>query len=381
MSLGAKFQNQDALCRIRRLYISFIVFLLIPTLSQCSRNNAIRSPSTIIEVYENEAFNSTTNSWIGYAQNRWSTLDGITSPAPNQLNPPKRHLFSDDWKIDVTGEMRDELGWEYFSNRKRRRRWLRAISPTQEVTRYEKKRGLLSVLRDNYNFKGFGISCYKSFVFPTSFGALLRLPLTANIDMLERRPYLPSVTSSCGFFFPPTIVCFLGMSLPKEVVRYSLIKFMLWLSHLLDVIMRREAKDKPTVNWEPSISVQERIGFSVSWRVSQEYGYQFRISYWCLYLPTIEHLFRESTAFLKRIGVETWARQHTSSLGVSTSYPAMSYPFFSCSAVLSMSGLYLRRRKAVSRKRNKVDEVMVEITSSVEELDSTEKVDDNLVIK
>eukprot|EP00553_Chaetoceros_curvisetus_P005590 CAMPEP_0204631206 /NCGR_PEP_ID=MMETSP0717-20131115/22237_1 /ASSEMBLY_ACC=CAM_ASM_000666 /TAXON_ID=230516 /ORGANISM="Chaetoceros curvisetus" /LENGTH=662 /DNA_ID=CAMNT_0051648707 /DNA_START=106 /DNA_END=2094 /DNA_ORIENTATION=+ len=54
-------------------------------------------------------------------------------PPPSQLPPPRGYEYISDWKIDVTGKSKDELGWEYFVDQKegmgrRRRRWLRTVS-------------------------------------------------------------------------------------------------------------------------------------------------------------------------------------------------------------------------------------------------------------
>jgi len=336
---------------------------------------------------------------------RWTTSDGKNSSSPNLLTPPKGQYFSSDWKIDVSGHSRDKLGWEYFHNRRRRRRWLRPLSPIpppplvstldeEERARERRKvaakarRGvqqrlsIMSILRDNYNFKGFGLSCYKSFIFPKSFGAMFRLPLTANLDMLERRPYLPSISSSAGFFYPWTLACFISVSLPVEVIRYAVLKLLFWLSCLWDIMTTPLRKNGPrkerrnNITWMPSSDVQERMGVSVSWRVSQKRGYEFRISYWHLYLPTIEYLLgKTAISFLKRTkDVDMWLRQHTGSLGLSNSGPIPDYPHLSCSAVLSMSGLYWKDKWALlnflrmvheSKRRQIREEVaMVEVETS-----------------
>ena len=95
-------------------------------------------PSTgLTEVYENEIYSPDDQSWSAAASSssfaRWTNPDGTSSPPPTAIAAPAGYDFADEWKIDVTGVgiSRDDLGWEYSSDRngmgRRRRRWLRKL--------------------------------------------------------------------------------------------------------------------------------------------------------------------------------------------------------------------------------------------------------------
>lgn len=136
------------------------------------------SKSQVIQIYENEYFDTKRKEWIGgsplisqspsdsisydsspntnsYKQlPRWTamTTDGnnvIAMVPPSEIIAPSGYNFTSDWKIDLAGDVRDEFGWEYFmeyatggsdidmhtstSNGnsiaigRRRRRWLRQV--------------------------------------------------------------------------------------------------------------------------------------------------------------------------------------------------------------------------------------------------------------
>ena len=94
-------------------------------------------PISLTEVYENEIYSSDDQSWSAAASSssfaRWTNPDGTSSPPPTAIAAPAGYDFADEWKIDVTGVgiSRDDLGWEYSSDRngmgRRRRRWLRKL--------------------------------------------------------------------------------------------------------------------------------------------------------------------------------------------------------------------------------------------------------------
>ena len=213
-------------------------------------------------------------------------------------------------------------------------------------------------IRDNWNFKGYGISMMKSLIFPSAGGISFRLPLSINFDWYERRPELPSITSSASYYYsnicPWTYVVFLNASLPMELIRFCIRRFseysfflggILWstmlvlsdalwrvlvfpitvlvrfASFLSDMAIndsssgpsargkkRRKKKSKPKTKAKKgtvvilgqafprlppprgivySTVIQDRVGVSASWRVSATRGYEFRISYWHLFLPTM----------------------------------------------------------------------------------------------
>lgn len=306
-------------------------------------------------------------------------------------------------------------------------------------------------IRDNWNFKGCGVSVVKSLMFPSSGGISVRLPLSINFDWYERRPELPSITSSAGYYYsktsPWTYAVFLNASLPMELVRFFIRRFgeygmflggVLWsiLMVITDAMWRvlmwpasvlvrfatllsdmalndptpsaarskskrkksnKKRKKKATDNTVVilghsfprlpahrsivySTSIQDRVGVSASWRISARNGYEFRISYWHVFLPTMLALAGvlgraaglvmpqektkipmkgrvggdlencgddESTSKVdlwQKIAVpcEEWVRRRTGSLGVSWGGPIPESPFWSASALLSLSGFYPR---------------------------------------
>lgn len=348
-------------------------------------------------------------------------------------------------KPDSGGARTDNLGWEYqfqyLQAPKRRRIWLRSlgkrqqgppsklIEPETSSTYIEKRRSkimpqqqkqiiqkpssssspipiiqIIQVFRtiifryiqlvskisqkiyDNWNFKGFGLSIYKSFIFPESIGMALRLPLTTNFEYWDTRPHLPTLSSSLGFYFPWTVGTFLSLSIHVEFVKY-LTKYILWVLPLRTLIWLiydtflpalwtffnalffplrdgfpsylKNPPNAPNVaiakpNYNPEVS--ERIGCSVSYRWSLKRGFEFRFSYWHSYLPTLAACRRliqqgkNAVAVIDKKSKTTttfdWWQKHFGSLGVSTGYPIPVPPRFSCSANLSLSGLYFRKAKA-----------------------------------
>jgi len=134
------------------------------TTSSSSSTTPKKPSSSLVEVYEHEFYDKQKLDWIGgdYVSSNTKKTDTSTStststktnpagrwtssphpshrdakakylPPPSQLSPPRGYEYISDWKIDVTGKAKDELGWEYFIDRKeglgtRRRRWLRTVS-------------------------------------------------------------------------------------------------------------------------------------------------------------------------------------------------------------------------------------------------------------
>ena len=159
----------------------------------------------------------------------------------------------------MTGETRDGFGWEYYVGRydglgRRRRRWLRnlkrmggvslnrrtkmagsfgleqrklAPSTATKTMASAPKKGalhypsLLRVIQEQYNFKGFGWSFYKSFLSRRGIGASLRLPLSSNFDFYEQHAAWPFISSSTYFGYPWVVAMFLNASLPLEAVKWA----------------------------------------------------------------------------------------------------------------------------------------------------------------
>jgi len=284
-------------------------------------------------------------------------------------------------------------------------------------------------LRDEWNFKGFGWSFFKSLLVPAGCGVSFRVPLSTHLDWYDRHPALPAVTSSVGAYYPNwTAVAFVNVSVHVAVVKYVLRRMYEWiafgvltacvlfrvgvevmtfpLNALLkaawDMASRALGEDgnssdnttkgkarktegsgksvvllghplpplPPPRRVRYSADIEERVGMSVSWRVSQERGYEFRVSYWHILLPTLMHLgalagraldgairARNSAIDIDEEEEQTspggsrrnlfrdkqlveYLRRRSGSLGVTLGGPNPFPPHLSCSAVLTLSGFF-----------------------------------------
>lgn len=386
-------------------------------------------PQNVIQIVESEIYNSTSEGqdrWIG-ASHRWTTIHGQPSEPPPSLPPPKGYTFEGDWKIVTSKIQRDSMGWEYIWRQNqpsmRQRLWLRtivAIKPPPPVAiSPEKKTGgqkkiiafrprqtiksWISIVKDDWNFKGYGMSFYKSLLFLDSFGVSFRLPILSNFNWWERRPALPSLANSLTLYYPWTIIYGFSSSLDVDFVAWLLgrtVKIGFWtLSIVLWSIAQlllaplgaisRVTMDKVGVLRQPfpkpsrpvySMTIQQRVGMSVSWRISQLRGYEFRVSYWYSFLPTIlcllEYIIQqqqkrrihghprvrqsessEDDIELSQLqkGLDSswadWLRRKTASVGLEGGTPLPIPPYHFASAMFSINGLTFHRpkpRKSVS---------------------------------
>ena len=174
-------------------------------------------------------------------------------------------------------------------------------------------------IRDDWNYKGLGFNFYKSFIFPSSVGVAARLPLTINFDTFDRNPSWPIISSSAGVFFPPMVAVYLSWSVHVEWIKwitkwivgliprtflwivYRLILPALWtIASMILFPIKNKIPFRPTTipnkSWwtggniskpQYNTEMSERIGCSLSYRWSKRRGYEWRISYWHSYLPTL----------------------------------------------------------------------------------------------
>lgn len=363
------------------------------------------SPSFLtVILYETEVHKD--GEWTGHPRGRWRTQNEEACEAPSQIQPPSGYEWAGDWKI-VTST-RDSLGWHYnVDSSIRKRTWLRSITTTAATTtttspaaaltgktKTKKKKKERSVsktqsgspwnaLAENWNFKGWGWSFYKSLLWRDSCGVSLKLPLSQNLDAWERRPALPSITSSFDVYYPWTIAFFLNMSVNLDYLQHAMTQLHVILKHYGRILVETIWKpiylivstllllptkqdihtngrrcltlSPPTYNMETS----ERIGVSISWRLSKSRGYEFRLSYWHSYLPTILYLVsllslhKQNQQQLQLPGA-SWLRTKIASLGISTSGPTPDEPHFSCSTLLSLSGFHYKRQ---GRNKLSMDEL------------------------
>jgi len=404
----------------------------------------------IFEVFETEEEEKQSQGEPKFQNKAWLTSAGKRSPSPTEIVPPKGWEWASDWKIDIGGN-RDPQGWEYVDDEKyaagaggelrrktkRTRRWLRSMQPqttgklierlssittkNETVTtavpskkrRFrarDKIRKTLEAIDDDFNFKGFGWTFYKSLLHKYSCGIQYRIPITLNFDSLDRRPHFPVTTLSGCLFYPWTGGIFVSTSLPCEYLRHLIfmsLQYIQWVVLGTTMVLTGFWKkvDLPPIQRPPikiSANVQERIGFTFSWRISEESGYEFRKTSWYLYLPTLEFVLRTISLIVltifttisniilqtseeeKQSQIELrknkkeegpmleWLKQHVASLGLNSGYPTPHAPGFSFGALLSLSGFYysnpLRRLSfAGNRRRRKggtTTRVPARVTSS-----------------
>lgn len=357
--------------------ICLLLFCIFSSLSGTAEPSSAPN-NQIVQVLETEVWDEGNQVWKA-SGDRWTTLKGKPSASPTEMQPPDEFEFEGDWKIVVSSG--DAMGWEYqfqyLRPPSRTRTWLRSMKQSQMLSRdatppsvsFRPRGGLarsLSLVRDDFNFKGYGLTLYKSLIFPSSLGLSFRLPLTTNFGTWDRHPELPNFSSSFALMFPWTVGAFLSGSVHLEWVKWvvkCLLQFIprLFVYCIYEVLlpfiwMLGAALVSPTSyrlppmpkapkitiskpKYDPEIS--ERVGCSVSYRWSQQNGREWRISYWHSYLPTL-------TVYRKLLRMNSpldWWQKHFGSIGLSTSYPISVPPNFSCSAQLCLSGLYFQKQK------------------------------------
>ncbi|KAL7546066.1 hypothetical protein ACHAWF_009405 [Thalassiosira exigua] len=496
--------------------------------------------SFLYELYEHEIYSPTTDSWSSRRFTQSPVAGGggrdSTSLDPQSCPPPRNYLFDGEWKIDLGSESRDGFGWEYYVGKydglgRRRRRWVRTLKRVSILdssssgkksangmnrgtsmtlvrdSRAKHQPSLLRAMKDQFNFKGFGWSFYKSLLFARSIGASLRIPLSANFDCYDKYLAAPYISSSTYLGYPWVIATFLNGSIPVEAIKWliggivwkiqwslavvsafisgvveALVWAMLWpwrlwtrwaqmmgiiasglgpkiqggrtanslsdgdravagvttksivessegmavsiethielnnsseykgdgeianvtaaaivdgprggashnISHLPSFGTKSRTmfgKKIPPFNRPYSIEysskIQERIGVCISWRLSQERGYEYRWHFFYTFLPTLlfwgqieeERKRRISAARRRFAGIwgvkntdaqdvvladsksslrgrstelnhpilSSFLGEHSSTLGVSSGFPLPVDPFFSFSLLLSLSGFY-----------------------------------------
>lgn len=440
-----------------------------------------------------------------------------TSLEPRSCTPPRNYRFEGEWKIDMASDARDSFGWEYYAGKydglgRRRRRWLRTLRRMHGAGESADRRkwkgsparaalapGVLQAIKNQYNFKGFGWSFFKSLVWAQSMGASLRIPISANFDAYDRYLAAPYVSSATYFGFPWVAAFFLSASVPMEALKWlvggifwkvrwgaavltacagGIIEALIWTAlrpwrlgrattQVGSLAIRQgltdpekdavdSGNDEPTQNTtepiegtvasidahiEPNAShelgvaggagaisaaavadgprgggasqpkprtvfgrevpafnrpyaleysptVQERVGVVVSWRLSQERGYEYRCNLVYTCLPTM--LFwgrmeaarkRRVAAALRRVGIwdgerapvtnakdgqegesdkagqsssshrrasshapppilGSFWRDHSAALGINAGWPMPVDPYFNCSLMLTLSGFF-----------------------------------------
>jgi hypothetical protein len=254
-----------------------------------------------------------------------------------------------------------------------------------------------ALIRDQFNFKGFGWTFYKSVLSVKSFGVAFRVPLTYNFNAWDQRRALPSITASAGVYYPFSAAVFLNASVRMEWIQWFLttatstviyaVLWVLWtlfvrgwivaLSALLFPLTRKLYHEHHSTavpfmappNWKAPIpyspTVEERLGWSYSWKWSRERGLERRTCVWHYYAPTVASLLQPSwrsqrpwsggSAHPKPLHLPLWSWscpewiiRRVAAVGLSTSCPIPDEPYFSCSALLSLSGYYFSALRSSS---------------------------------
>ena len=375
------------------------------------------SAENVVTVIEEEEYDES-GTWRDSFPSRWRDTEGRVSPAPLDIvlisNENNNTVdWMDDWKI-VTSQHRDALGWEYKWRQGtqlpvRRRVWLRAfgttnnnnnvvVTTTTTTTTKKKKTNNQSTRRrlqkQNFNFKGFGINFYKSCFLKEQVGLALRLPISSNWNWWERHPGLPSFTSTFALYYPWCLMAYISCSINLDYLKWAM-RSIIRIVHVaimmaLDILAKVAALPLallffpitkslsillPTLPIPPlfipkpqesSQVVQEKVGCSISWRYYPTTARtEFRFSQYYACLPTlvylvqaqqnlVQQLRRQSKQPLVSFPLLDWLRTKTASLGLSFGRPTSDAPGFTCSAMLSLSGLYLLGRNSNSNSNSPI---------------------------
>lgn len=369
------------------------------SLKQQQQQQQLSKPQDVLQIVETEMYGDD-KQWSGAKASRWSDLKGRVSEPPPTIEPPNGYQFEGDWKI-VTSNNRDSLGWEYVwakdNPAMRRRLWLRTIVPIP----VQPSQSIVASLKEHWNFKGFGVSVYKSLLFARSVGVAFRLPILYNLDWWERHPGLPSLSTAVSCYFPPMAIYMISGSLNVDFVAwllgrssrialYGLCVVLLSICRLMFLpvaLLLYPSRKKlvlpvfplpqiPTTPAVYSLTISQRLGMTVSWRVSRDRGYEFRTSYWYQYLPTMLHLFElfHRNRQLSDTKMTNWLRRKTASMGVSCGGPLPMHPGYFLTACMTMSGFHFRnplKNRSVSPSIQQTKTLKEELEQEELELDES----------
>ncbi|KAG7374327.1 hypothetical protein IV203_013422 [Nitzschia inconspicua] len=238
-------------------------------------------------------------------------------------------------------------------------------------------------LLDDFNFKGYGVSFYKSLMALNKVGIAFRLPLLNHWDWWDSNPALPSIGLMFCIYYPFNLSMCVTSSMRLDVLKcwftksLFLLQAAMWqfLHHLVSAIwtivsvllypiqqtwrpvpfqLDQRAANATAQSKEHTVSynsaVQERLGTSYWYRWTPAVGFDSRISVWHLYMPTLEVYSQLLTGSKDRL-FGPWWKSHFASLGLDS---AVSNAMFSGTGVLSLSGLRFKTRRSKSNN-NKED--------------------------
>lgn len=421
----AKVHNSQKMPHLHWLHV-LVIWLgrhaIAATATSKASNSLTSSSTSALQIYENEIFVQGT--WRA-GTHRWTyASNGQPCLAPNQLEPPwptstssttssSRNQvtceFMEDWKIVKTSL--DKFGWDYQLAKPypiRRRLWWRSYRVHRDVQPSTSSSGITSLLLipkswvEDFNFKGYGLSLYKSIMSRNSAGMTLRLPLTSNFDAFDRMPALPSISSGICVFYPTLTYVLLSISMRVEPIQHlvgtlmegirCLVLATIW-TLLRGVVLAFSALVYPVTrklyhleelpeSWRWQIepipyrrTVEERVGASFSWRYSPEKGYHFCVTYWHYYAPTVSSMLQTIRVSSRRI--PSWVARYAAALGVSSGGFTEDAPYLFCSALLSLSGIYPQKPAWFDRwlgSRRGDDAAMKEATANEDKRDDGQSI-------
>jgi hypothetical protein len=251
---------------------------------------------------------------------------------------------------------------------------------------HNNKNSVWNRLRDDFSFKGYGISVYKSLMALNKAGIAFRIPLLNHWDWWDSNPALPSIGLMLCAYYPFNLSVGLTSSMRMDVLKCWLARSVLLaqaavlqlLHHLLSALwiivslllypLQQKWSDTPcqldqlaaklaSKSKEVSASyqseIQERLGTTFWYRWTPTAGFDARISVWHLYMPTLEVYSQFLTGSKERL-LGPWWKSHFASLGLDS---AVSNAMFSATGVLSLSGLRFNRGRVTGSKPERSVEV------------------------
>lgn len=261
------------------------------------------------------------------------------------------------------------------------------VPSAHSFTRSTQSHSFWHRIRDDFNYKGFGISLYKSLLYLRGAGFSVMLPLLNHFDWWDSRPALPSLNLVMAFYlFPFRLSVCLSSSMPVEGLRIGVYKILLMMYEFVAVVLHhmlsglwtmwsllaypwtqtwsglpvsggQEAaktarQTRQEANAVFNANVMERVGCTYWWRWGPLVGMDTRISYWHLYMPRLAPVLEQLQRMLggrddtTASSATEWRRSSLmgSCIGLDTAVPNANPPNFFFTSVFSMSGLGCQRR-------------------------------------
>lgn len=305
-------------------------------------------------------FESSSNSFI------------LNTNLAHQNSPFQIHSDKNEWRIIMPRTSLEE--WDYFfasSSRIHLQRSPKEKEAIDVIQPREKNPSLLKeLLVEEFNFKGFGLSLYKSFQAFSKCGFALRVPVFSNLDWWDSQPALPSVNLMFCLYFPFKLSFGISSSIDIQAVKWTtqrsfahlldffemIVKYVVvYLSAILSlakVQQHQHFQEEKTTKVEKhkvqhpkpqyKTDIQERLGCTMWYKYSLQKGFHNNMSLWHMYLPTLRACQRVFN--FKSIPFN----QYFPSIGSDTTFvPNKLY----LTGLFSLSGLHLPSRKKTNKAK------------------------------